>query len=160
MTMDMKDMVTALVGMPEDGRRKMMTDRLEMFAEMKDADREGAMGQMMEAVGPLPRGDQRKIIKTRTEVLADLPERTRQTLMGTHIKLMMAMPQERMMAEMETIKSIVPELTDRRGAIVMKMMEAMPMPGGNGMGMSHAPASPGAPAALASRRRSWWRFWG
>lgn len=161
MTMDMGDMVTALAGMPDDQRRTMMTERLEMFAEMEDADREGAMGQMMEAVGTLPDGDQRKLIKTRTEVLADLPEASREKLMGTHMKLMMAMPQEGMMAEMETIKSIVPELTDRRQAVVMKMMEAMPMPGGDGMGMSQGTQAR-QPVGAASQpgRRAWWRFWG
>jgi Protein of unknown function (DUF3106) len=158
MTMDMKDMVAALAGMPEEQRRTMMAERLAMFAEMPDTDREGAMRQMSEAVQALPSNDQRALIKTRTEILADLPEATRQKLMGTHMKAMMAMPPEAMMAEMKTVESITPQLTKERQAIVMKMMESMPMPETAGAMAGMQPGQSGG-ASLAPRRRAWWKFW-
>jgi uncharacterized protein DUF3106 len=158
MTMDMKDMVTALASMPDEERRTMMTDRLTMFAEMPDADREGAMRQMMEAVGALSSDGQRTMIKARTEVLADLPDATRQKLMGTHMMIMMAMPPERMMAEMETVKSIVPQLTKERRAIAMKMMESMQMPRSGGA-MAQTQARAQRADSPPPRRPAWWKFW-
>ena len=158
--MNMKDMVKALAGMPDDQRQTMMTERLGMFAEMEDKERGDAMQMMMSGVGSLGEADQRKMIKTRTIILAGMPPEKRMKLMKTHMGLMEQMP-EKAMAEMQMVQSILPELAKKDREVMQEMMNSMPMPAMGGGGMEEAMTGPGPArtATASAQSKSWWEFW-
>jgi len=158
MAMDMKDMVAALAKQPEAARRKMIEERLNMFAGMPQDERQKAMGMMIQALQGLPDEDMRKVVKTRTEVLCALPSTTREALMMTHMGVLQGLGQEKMMREMGMVQAIVPELSPSDRQTVMAMMEKMK--GGMAMGaMAPHEHRPAAPRREERKNEPWWKFW-
>ncbi len=137
--MNMEDMVGALASMNEEKRKTMMSERLEMFANLSEGERRDSMKQMMGAVGKLGESDKRKLIKSRTIILCEMSDTDRKKLMGAHMEIMKGMGQDKMMGEMKIIQSIMPELSQEHQKILEGMMKMMPMPsmgmGGGGMSM-------------------------
>lgn len=125
MEMNMQDMVAALATMPEDKRKTMMTERLDMFYGMPEEQRKQGMSGMIQAVGALSDADQRKLVKTRTECLCDFSDEKRNALMGAHMGILQSLGEQARMKEMQTIQSIVPELSPENQAVVKGMMEKM-----------------------------------
>lgn len=134
MGMDMRSMAAALAQLPEDQRRTMLRERLEMFAAMNDLERASAMRQMMEAVGSLSHEDIKKLFHARYEILFELPEDKRMKLMQTHMGLVQQMGPEKARMEMEITQEIAPTLSARAREGVEQMMKMMPMPGTSSSG--------------------------
>lgn len=157
MAMDMRSMAAALAQLPEDQRKTMLRERLDMFAAMNDQERAGAMRQMMEAVGSLPRDDIKKLLRTRTEILFEFPENRRMKLMQTHMGLLQQMGMERAKMEMDLIGEIAPTLSPAAQRGVQEMMKMMPMGGGmGGGGAQPAAARAIGGAAIAAQRFAGW----
>lgn len=148
MKMDMKDMVAALARQPEASRRTMMGDRLQMFAEMPDEERQKAMKMMVSAIYDLPESDMRTIVATRTALLAELPEATRFKLMMTHMQITQEFPEALRMKEMKMVEGAIAGLPPSQKRSMMQAMQAMKsgdMPMGGKMPERTAPPATARP---------------
>lgn len=146
MKMDMKDMVAALAKQPEAARRTMMGDRLQMFAEMPDEERQKAMKMMVSAIYDLPESDMRTIVATRTALLAELPDATRKKLMLTHMQVTQEFPEALRMKEMKIVEEAVAGLPPSKKQGMMQAMQAMKS---GGMAMNaETPGKSETPAAV------------
>jgi len=121
----MIDMVKSLVALPEDKRRAMLRERLNLFADMKDQERQQAMSQMMQAVETLSEADRRTLTKSRLECLCELPEATRGKLMMTHMGIVRAKGQDALMKEMQLVQGVLPELSPNTRTTVETMLKQM-----------------------------------
>lgn len=149
-TMGMNDMVVALVKQPTANRKAMMTDRMEMFAEMDDDRRKQAMGAMLDALYALPDGDFQKMVDTRTAVLADLDDLTRKKLMKTHMALLQQQSESERMREMKTVQASVQKLPPEKRKPMMQMMQNMMPAGAAAMGASSGGKNEPARTQVAS----------
>ena len=123
--MSMGDMVAALAKQPEEGRRAMMEERLNMFYEMDNAQREKSMRMMLQALQGLPENDFYKIVRTRTRILADFPAEKRKTLMQTHMGILQTLPEKQRMQEMQIVQEAIQGLPAAQKQVMMSAMQGM-----------------------------------
>lgn len=93
MAIDMRAVIGVLAELPEEQRRTMLRERLQLYAGMNETERATAMRQLIEAVSALSRDDAKKILASRAEVLAEFPEATRSAILKTHTILLQQLPE-------------------------------------------------------------------
>lgn len=142
---DMSAMVKMLAGAPEEQRRQMLAQRIEMFGSMPENQRVQGMVGMMTAINRLNPVEQRTVIKTRTAIVAGLPESKRKVILQSRMKAAMQVPKAVNDADMQVIQSVLPELpADLRQNFTGTQQEVMKAMGGGAM-PGAGPARGGVP---------------
>ncbi len=141
---DMDAMVKMLANAPEEQRRAMVRQRMDMFLSMPDENRVQGMRGMLLSIGKLSTDAKTRLIKTRTEVVASYPDAERKILLQSRMKAGMGLPKDVDTADMQTLERVLPELPENLRSNFLKtkqeLMKAM------GVSMpAPAPASGGVP---------------
>lgn len=149
---DMDAMVKMLANAPEEQRRMMVRQRMDMFLSMPEENRVQGMRGMLMSIGKLSSDERTRLIKTRTEVVASYPDDQRAQLLQARMKAGMGLPKDVDTADMQTIERVLPELPENlrssfmrtRQELMKAMGGAMPM----GAAMGGPPTHHGRPMAL------------
>ncbi len=137
---DMDEMIKMLANAPEEQRRAMVRQRMDMFLSMPEENRVQGMRGMLLSIGKLSTDAKTRLIKTRTEVVASYPDEPRKQLLQARMKAGMGLPKDVDSADMQTIERVLPELPENLRANFMKTRQELM----KGMGVSMpAPAAPG-----------------
>lgn len=141
---DMDEMIKMLANAPEEQRRAMVRQRMDMFLSMPEENRGQAMRGMLLSIGKLSPDARTRLIRTRTEVVAGYPDAERKQLLQSRMKAGMGLPRDVDAADMQTIERVLPELPESlRSNFIKSRQELM-----KAMGVSMptpAPASGGPP---------------
>ncbi len=139
---EMDQMVKMLANAPEEQRRAMVKQRMEMFLSMPEDNRIQGMKGMVSSIGKLNADEKRRLIKTRTEVVASYPDEPRKVLLVSRMKAGMQLPKDVDESDMKTIKEVLPELPENLRANFMATQQDLM----KSMGVSMpAPAAVGTP---------------
>ena len=122
---DMDQMVKMLANAPEEQRRVMVKQRMDMFLSMPEDNRIQGMKGMLASIGKLNAEEKRRLIKTRTEVVASYPEEQRKTLLVSRVKAGMQLPRDVDAADMSTIQAVLPELPENLRSNFMATQQAL-----------------------------------
>ncbi len=136
---EMDQMVKMLANAPEEQRRAMVKQRMDMFLSMPEENRIQGMRGMLSSIGKLNAEEKKRIIKTRTEIVASYPDEQRKTLLVSRMKAGMQLPKDVDESDMKTIKEVLPELPENLRANFMATQQDLM----KSMGVS-APAPPSA----------------
>ncbi len=137
---DMDQMVRMLANAPEEQRRAMVRQRMDMFLSMPEENRVLGMRGMLLSIGKLPADAKTRLIKTRTEVVAAYPDAERKQLLQARMKAGMGLPREVDTADMQAIEQVLPQLPeDLRKNFMGTKQELM-----KAMGVSMPPPVPAA----------------
>lgn len=141
---DMDQMVKMLATAPEEQRRAMVRQRLEMFLSMPAEKRVEGMRGMLRSIGKLSPTEKTRLIKTRTEIVASLPPAERRELLQARIKAGMGLPKDVDEADMKTIEAVLPELpAELRNNFLTTRQELMKA---RGVSIPSAPPAGGPPS--------------
>lgn len=129
---DMDGMIKMLANAPEEQRRVMVRQRMDMFVSMPEENRIQGMRGMLLSIGKLSPAEKRRVIKTRTEVVASYPDEERKVLLQSRMKAGMGIPKDVDVSDMQTIEQVLPDLPqDLRSNFMKTKQELM-----QGMGVS------------------------
>jgi hypothetical protein len=135
---DMDEMIKMLASAPEEQRRAMVRQRMDMFLSMPEENRVQAMRAMLLSIGKLSPEARKRLIKTRTEVVAGYDNDQRKQLLLSRMKSGMELPREVDTADMQAIEQVLPELPeDLRTNFIGTRQELM-----KAMGVSTATPAP------------------
>lgn len=144
---DMDEMIKMLANAPDEQRRAMVRQRMDMFLSMPEENRIQGMRGMLLSIGKLSSDAKRRLIRTRTEVVAGYPDEQREQLLLARMKAGMGLPKDVDTADLQTIEQVLPELPDDlRTSFVrtkQELMKAMgismptPTPAGGGPPVHH-----------------------
>ncbi len=139
---DMDEMIKMLANAPEEQRRAMVRQRMEMFLSMPEENRVQGMRGMLLSIGKLGPEARTRLIRTRTEVVASYPEAERKQLLQARMKAGMGLPKDVDTADMQTIERVLPDLPENLRTNFMKTKQDLMKT----MGVSMpAPAAAGGP---------------
>ncbi len=139
---DMDEMIKMLANAPEEQRRAMVRQRMDMFLSMPEENRVQGMRGMLLSIGKLSPDAKTRLIKTRTEVVASYPDPERKQLLQARMKAGMGLPKDVDTADMQAIERVLPQLPENlRANFVRTKQEFM-----KAMGVSMpSPAAAGGP---------------
>ncbi len=143
-------MVKMLADAPEDQRRAMVRQRMDMFLSMPEENRVQGMRGMLLSISKLSPDAKERFIKTRTEVVAGYPDAQRKQLLQSRMKAGMGLPKEIDTVDMQMLERVLPGLPENLRSNFMKTKEelmkatggAMPM---GGMAAGGPPSHHGRP---------------
>lgn len=136
---DMDEMIRMLANAPEEQRRAMVRQRMDMFLSMPEENRVQGMQGMLLSIGKLSPDAKTRLIKTRTEVVASYPYEERKQLLQARMKAGMGLPKDVDTADMRAIERVLPQLQENLRANFVKTKQELM----KAMGVS-MPASAGA----------------
>lgn len=149
---DMDAMVKMLANAPEEQRRAMVRQRMDMFLSMPEDNRVQGMRGMILSIGKLAPDEKTRLIKTRTEVVAAYPDEQRKLLLQSRMKAGMGIPKDVDMADMQTVERVLPELSESLRTNFMKtrqeLMKAMGVSMPSAASAGGPPVHHGRPMAL------------
>ncbi len=126
---DMDEMIKMLANAPEEQRRAMVRQRMDMFLSMPEENRVQGMRGMLLSIGKLSPDAKTRLIKTRTEVVASYPDPERKHLLQARMKAGMGLPKDVDTADMQAIERVLQDLPENLRSNFMKtrqeLMKAM-----------------------------------
>ncbi len=126
---DMDEMIKMLANAPEEQRRAMVRQRMDMFLSMPEENRVQGMRGMLLSIGKLSPDAKARLIKTRTEVVASYADAERKLLLQTRMKAGMGLPKDVDTADMQTLEKVLPSLPENLRTNFLKtkqeLMKAM-----------------------------------
>lgn len=125
---DLEQMVKMLANAPEDQRKAMLQQRIDMFLGMPEEMRVNAMMGMVSSIAKLSPEESRRLIRTRTAVVAAYTDEQRTVLLSSRMKAGAQLPPEVHMKDMETVEAIVPELPANLRANITKTLQELKKP--------------------------------
>lgn len=125
---DMDQIVRMLAGLPENERKGMIQQRMEMFLNMPEEMRINGMKGMVSSINKLSPEESRRVILTRTSVVAAYPDEQRKILLASRMKAGAQLPHEVHTADMKTMEAIMPELSPELRANFMKTQQELMKP--------------------------------
>lgn len=136
---DMDQMVKMLANAPEEQRRAMVRQRMDMFLSMPEPNRVQGMQGMIQSIGKLSADERTRLIKTRTEIVASYPDAERKLLLQSRMKAGMGLPKELDATDMQTTERALPGLSEDLRSNFMKTKQELM----KAMGVSMPQAAPG-----------------
>lgn len=123
----MEDMVRSLAALPDEQRRTMLRDRLDLFYEQPEGERKRGMEAMVRALEALSPEDRQKLVRSRLECLCEFPATKREALMRTHMAVLQAVPEATRMVDMGAMKAAIPTLSPANQATIREAMAKLGM---------------------------------
>jgi hypothetical protein len=142
---DMDEMIKMLANAPEEQRRAMVRQRMDMFLSMPEESRVQGMRGMLLSIGKLSPDAKTRLIKTRTEVVASYPDPERKQLLQARMKAGMGLPKDVDTADMQMIERVLPQLPENLRANFVKTRQELMKAMGVSMPSPAAAAAGGPP---------------
>jgi hypothetical protein len=119
----MDAIVKMLAEAPEEQRRAMVRQRMDMFLSMPEENRVQGMRGMLLSISKLSPDAKERFIKTRTEVIANYPDAERKQLLQSRMKAGMGLPKEVDSGDMQMLERVLPGLPENLRSNFMKTKE-------------------------------------